>query len=398
MPHLAPHRLFLLSLFALLLAAIPSEAATDTDVSSDIREGLLRSTGRIRYERTEYGSTITGHGTAFCVDLSQYGFAGRRYLLTAAHNVLDNRKRPFSTLKVEMQEGTRTYWSRCRAVVWDENLDLCIVEAEDEMPGILRMADTELPVGRRLILAGSPRGVPIQLHDGTLNRKFEGGSVRFSATVSFDHGNSGGPAVDAVSGRVVGVAVAGVPKDGDLDRNIGLFVPIVGITSFLDANRRAAPEPEPVIEPPAAAISVARSIEPEVASAVAKPSAASTVEFREPVADIKGPMTDSSAAEKVSVAVSAPVSAVAAPSPAPVAPVEVQGPAPERAVSPESGLVVASEMTQPEPGTVYVVQKGDNLTKIARQCNVSVDELAKVNGLKDPNRLLAGAKLVIPMN
>jgi len=51
--------------------------------------------------------------------------------------------------------------------------------------------------------------------------------------------------VDAASGLVVGVAVAGIPKDGDLDHNVGLFVPVVGVASFMEANGQKALAPAP---------------------------------------------------------------------------------------------------------------------------------------------------------
>lgn len=42
---------------------------------------------------------------------------------------------------------------------------------------------------------------------------------------------------------------------------------------------------------------------------------------------------------------------------------------------------------------VYVVQKGDNLTKIANKCGTSVDKLAALNNIKNKNLIFAGQKL-----
>jgi len=44
----------------------------------------------------------------------------------------------------------------------------------------------------------------------------------------------------------------------------------------------------------------------------------------------------------------------------------------------------------------YVVQRGDTLTALAERFGVPVRELAVVNGLSDPNRILVGQVLVIP--
>jgi hypothetical protein len=243
-------------LACLIIASITLSAtsigwAADSVVVPKLRQVLLESTVRIRYEHESNGRTFTGHGTAFGVDLSQYGYpVSRRYLLTAAHNVLDDNKVPYSSLKVELRKGDNTYWAQCRAVVWDEYLDLCIVESGDDLPSLLNLAASDPKVGSRLVLAGSPRGVPVGLYTGTLDRKFERGTVRSSATVPFDHGDSGGPMVDAASGLVVGVAVAGLPKGDDLDHNVGLFVPVVAVASFMEAKGQKTGAPAPAGQKP----------------------------------------------------------------------------------------------------------------------------------------------------
>ena len=43
----------------------------------------------------------------------------------------------------------------------------------------------------------------------------------------------------------------------------------------------------------------------------------------------------------------------------------------------------------------YTVKKGDTLSAIARRYGVSVREIAKENGIKDPDRIYAGQKLRI---
>jgi murein DD-endopeptidase MepM/ murein hydrolase activator NlpD len=49
-----------------------------------------------------------------------------------------------------------------------------------------------------------------------------------------------------------------------------------------------------------------------------------------------------------------------------------------------------------EKELVYTVQKGDILSKIAKQFGVTVNEIAKVNGIVNPNILYIGQELVIP--
>lgn len=47
-------------------------------------------------------------------------------------------------------------------------------------------------------------------------------------------------------------------------------------------------------------------------------------------------------------------------------------------------------------GGEYVVQRGDNLTKIARQAGVSVQALARANGIRNPDQIDVGQRLVMP--
>ena len=47
---------------------------------------------------------------------------------------------------------------------------------------------------------------------------------------------------------------------------------------------------------------------------------------------------------------------------------------------------------KPEP-EYYTVKKGDNLTKIAKKYNTTVDELVKLNNLDNPNLIYPGQKL-----
>jgi LysM repeat protein/predicted chitinase len=52
--------------------------------------------------------------------------------------------------------------------------------------------------------------------------------------------------------------------------------------------------------------------------------------------------------------------------------------------------------TQPVEPTTYVVQRGDTLSRIASAFGVSLASLIEANGIRDPNRIQAGATLVIP--
>ena len=42
---------------------------------------------------------------------------------------------------------------------------------------------------------------------------------------------------------------------------------------------------------------------------------------------------------------------------------------------------------------VYTVKKGDNLTKIAKKYNTTVDELVELNNIENPNLIYPGQKI-----
>lgn len=47
--------------------------------------------------------------------------------------------------------------------------------------------------------------------------------------------------------------------------------------------------------------------------------------------------------------------------------------------------------------TIYVVQPGDTLSRIADRFNTTVDDLIALNGLTDPERLFVGQMIDIPV-
>jgi murein DD-endopeptidase MepM/ murein hydrolase activator NlpD len=61
-------------------------------------------------------------------------------------------------------------------------------------------------------------------------------------------------------------------------------------------------------------------------------------------------------------------------------------------------FVVGSVRAQDETpsGPVYIVEAGDSLWSIAQKFRVSMDDLASLNGIADPNQLTQGTELIIP--
>lgn len=225
-----------LRIAVLFLAAFSNFVGIIHAADDALRDRLQGSAVRIRYEAREGSEKVVGHGTAFSVDLSRWGFSGPNYFMSAAHNVLNPQGQPFKTVMIESRNPSAPSWSSCRVVAFDKELDLCLVEAKDSVSQQTILAANDPEVGQRLILAGSPRGVPVALYEGTLASFSEDNSERACARIPFDHGCSGGPVFNA-KGEVIGIAVAGIKKGGDMDKSVGLFVPLFGITDFLERHR-----------------------------------------------------------------------------------------------------------------------------------------------------------------
>lgn len=186
---------------------------------------------RLRYERTEAGQIITGHGTAFFI---RAGDASDRVrLLTAAHNILDERGNPYATVAVEFAKDD---WRPMRVEHFEEKYDIALLAPTKPFHAYflhMRLGAVDAGVSDKVCLNGSKRGTPVCEYAGVVAELHDGGTVRDRMRIEFDHGDSGGPVTNA-AGDVVGIAVAGVPKDGDLDHNVGLFIPVSIIKKFLE--------------------------------------------------------------------------------------------------------------------------------------------------------------------
>lgn len=170
----------------------------------------------------------TRHGTAFGIDLHKYGFAENRYLLTAAHNIVD---------KGDIRIEHKTHWYKCEVVAADKDLDICLLKCE-EWVSVQELADKDAHAGDDVTMYGAPRAETVKAFKGSIVKQYYQKWCTTLMRIQFDHGDSGAPVFDTV-GKIVGMAVAGLPKDGDLDKTVGTFLPVSAIESFLYENRCA---------------------------------------------------------------------------------------------------------------------------------------------------------------
>ena len=235
---------------AFLLSASSAGAESRAAVAADVRipAQVVDSTVRIKVETESGGSIICGYGSAFGVDLSAYGITRPRYLLSAAHLVLseDGRHLLQSPVKVELPHGSRKAWVRCRVLTVTRYYDLCLLECDEDIPVINKLAPTNpgLHIGAPIAVVGCPLGVPPQVSNGFLSNKdplvSDRGHRVWEASAAFNHGNSGGPVFGVDHRAVIGVAVAGVRVRGggtqDMDPGVALFTPYYCVKHFLDVS------------------------------------------------------------------------------------------------------------------------------------------------------------------
>lgn len=65
-------------------------------------------------------------------------------------------------------------------------------------------------------------------------------------------------------------------------------------------------------------------------------------------------------------------------------------------LQPPVAVEPAPSMTVPAESKMYTVSGGDSLSKIASRFGVSAREIADLNGIKDPNKIRVGQKIVLP--
>ncbi|HZJ37611.1 MAG TPA: LysM domain-containing protein, partial [Chthoniobacterales bacterium] len=57
---------------------------------------------------------------------------------------------------------------------------------------------------------------------------------------------------------------------------------------------------------------------------------------------------------------------------------------------------VPAPSSGPTFGVYHVVRPGENLYRIGKAYGITIEELARVNGIKDPQRIFSGQRLLIP--
>jgi hypothetical protein len=167
----------------------------------------------LTYERLTQNTVITGHGTCFAVNKTQ--------VLTAYHNLIDEGKSLNCWILIGGTKYPLTLSKKCERI----DVALCDVKGCLLEPYVFSTAKEG-----KIQLSGFSRGIYAD-YKGEISQPYWSNSIRTLMKVKFDHGLSGAPVTK--DGKVVGMAVAGVVKDGDIDYTQGLYVPSEVLMWFL---------------------------------------------------------------------------------------------------------------------------------------------------------------------
>ncbi len=178
-------------------------------------------TFEIQGSRIENNETYTGHGTAVAVDLTAYGLPGKHYLLTCAH-LVDG----YTDHRILVATKIRP----CRIVWKDDELDLCVLRCEAELPEVVSLAADDLGVKDKFTTIGYPEGQKSKVLQGTVTKK--NGILREAEIAGFEHGCSGSGLFS--NGKLAGLATGFVANSaGTALRDTAFFVPAKRIEMFL---------------------------------------------------------------------------------------------------------------------------------------------------------------------
>lgn len=207
----------------------PSLPATREVLAADSdRQRAAEIAVRVRNRGCDFVAT----GTGFAVD---------EHLLITNRHVVEGAEE----LQLDTWDG-RSVQVAVHRVTYAH--DLAVIETVEPLPRVARLAAVDPRPGSRVSVVGFPKGGPLRQRQGTVVDQVDGDQLDDSAAVlrinaRVEHGNSGGPLLDA-SGRVAGVVYA-IERATDY----GLAIPVSSLKGLLDDHTHLSSSPQPCSTP-----------------------------------------------------------------------------------------------------------------------------------------------------
>jgi S1-C subfamily serine protease len=228
----------------------PPDAETPNDPDKFDLERLAKLVGPCVFlvEVIDESGTFISSGTAFAV--SSDG------LVTTSFHVVEHGVK----FVLVTQQGAR--FDNARVVVEDPPSDLAILKIEaKDLPYLKLAATSEVPVGKRVAVFGSPKGLggtlsegiisatPRDLKERLVDELLPNGGVLLQTTAPVSSGSSGSPLFDS-TGEVIGIISNGL-RGADQPQNLNFAVPVEALKPLLPESgfqrsllRRQRPEAE----------------------------------------------------------------------------------------------------------------------------------------------------------
>lgn len=207
-----------------------------------IPKEMLKATHRLMSADSKKFTESANLGTAVAVDLSDFELNGKKYMLTAAHCVVNKGKK--QKVFIEMTEPKRK-WVEASILEIDEDMDICLLAVDQESTVFAKLAKTmETEIGDPVVAIGSPRGMALAATIGYMSDISDSpdGIELFvhpgwyQASMAVFHGNSGGPVFDLNRNVLVGIVAAIILDDGmQAAPNVTLMVGHKVIVDFVSS-------------------------------------------------------------------------------------------------------------------------------------------------------------------
>lgn len=183
----------------------------------------------------------SGLGTG--IDLSKYGYNGRRAILTVCHVVSSGDGKAKDIQVSVLHNGKREIFE-AKLVAYDEDRDLALLEANRDLPAVNKLAEKDrLRRGSVLFTVIYPEKTAPTPVKGELTTKSPDYNYVWQGSMQTRFGYSGGTVWDPNNKEVVGVVVS-VLLEGERREafNICFFAPIPVIDKFLQDNSKKIKE------------------------------------------------------------------------------------------------------------------------------------------------------------